>query len=62
MMMNQPDAEHTETTWSQGGGGFSNAFPRPSYQEEAVSSFLKVRFSADLSPFFNVFYNLYDLT
>ena len=25
-MMNQPDAEHTETTWSQGGGGFSNAF------------------------------------
>ena len=54
MMMNQPDAEHTETTWSQGGGGFSNAFPRPSYQEEAVSSFLKVRFSADLSPFFNV--------
>ena len=39
--MHQPSAEHTETAWSQGGGGFSNAFPRPSYQEEAVSSFLK---------------------
>eukprot|EP01047_Picozoa_sp_COSAG01_P054819 COSAG01_NODE_6037_length_3886_cov_1.914972_3_plen_241_part_00 len=33
-------AAGTETTWSQGGGGFSAVFRRPSYQQDAVSSFL----------------------
>ena len=27
--------------WSNGGGGFSNAFPRPSYQDDAVQAYLK---------------------
>ena len=27
--------------WSFGGGGFSNVFPRPSYQDEAVEAYLK---------------------
>ena len=27
--------------WSDGGGGFSNAFPRPSYQNVAVEAYLK---------------------
>ena len=27
--------------WSDGGGGFSNAFPRPSYQDDAVQAYLK---------------------
>ena len=27
--------------WSDGGGGFSNAFPRPSYQDVAVEAYLK---------------------
>ena len=30
-----------ETTWSSGGGGFSQLFPRPSYQDAAVEAFLK---------------------
>jgi tripeptidyl-peptidase I len=29
-----------ETAWSCGGGGFSDTFARPSYQEDAVSSYL----------------------
>jgi hypothetical protein len=36
-----------ETTWAMGGGGFSNRFPRPSYQEDAVTNFLKQN-AADL--------------
>ena len=27
--------------WSNGGGGFSNVFPRPSYQDDAVEAYLK---------------------
>ena len=27
--------------WSDGGGGFSNVFPRPSYQDDAVEAYLK---------------------
>lgn len=29
-----------ETTWADGGGGFSNTFARPSYQADAVSGYL----------------------
>ena len=30
-----------ETAWNCGGGGFSNTFPQPSWQAEAVSTFFK---------------------
>ena len=29
------------TAWTDGGGGFSNVFPRPSYQDDAVEAYLK---------------------
>lgn len=29
-----------ETTWASGGGGFSDTFPRPSWQEDAVKGYL----------------------
>jgi tripeptidyl-peptidase-1 len=43
-----------ETAWASGGGGFSDTFTRPSYQEAAVSSYLKDP-SASLPP--SSFYN-----
>ncbi|KAL1500319.1 hypothetical protein AB1Y20_012985 [Prymnesium parvum] len=36
-----------EKAWSQGGGGFSDAFPMPAYQKEAVEAYLA---SPDLPP------------
>jgi len=30
-----------ETAWPEGGGGFSDTFARPSYQQDAVSAYLK---------------------
>jgi len=43
-----------EQVWPSGGGGFSDTFPMPSYQQDAVKSYLKDP-SADLPPakFFN---------
>jgi tripeptidyl-peptidase-1 len=38
-----------ETAWSAGGGGFSDTFARPSWQEEAVSAYLNSS-TADLPP------------
>ncbi|CEJ81150.1 hypothetical protein VHEMI01295 [[Torrubiella] hemipterigena] len=35
------DAEQVASLRFSGGGGFSNVFPRPAYQDAAVSSFLK---------------------
>ena len=33
--------ESPTEVWSDGGGGFSNVFPRPSYQDDAVEAYLK---------------------
>ena len=33
--------ESPTKVWSDGGGGFSNVFPRPSYQDDAVQAYLK---------------------
>lgn len=30
-----------EKAWTQGGGGFSNTFPRPGYQNDAVTAYLQ---------------------
>jgi len=38
-----------ETAWSSGGGGFSNTFPRPSWQDASVKAYLADS-SADLPP------------
>jgi tripeptidyl-peptidase-1 len=29
-----------ETTWADGGGGFSNTYARPAYQDDAVAGYL----------------------
>ena len=44
-----------ETVWKQGGGGFSNVFPRPKWQARAVESYLTSGAGASLPPpsFFN---------
>ena len=39
--------------WKEGGGGFSNVFPRPSYQDEAVTKYLNSGV-APKSSYFNV--------
>nr|BAF92024.1 sedolisin-like peptidase [Actinophrys sol] len=42
-----------ETAWSAGGGGFSNTFPIPSYQSEAVASFKANSTSLPSSSYYN---------
>lgn len=45
-----------ETTWNCGGGGFSDTFPIPSFQTDAVANYLKIAGDAGLLPdasFFN---------
>lgn len=39
--------------WDHSGGGFSNMFPTPSYQEDAVQSYLKNNKSLPSSSYFN---------
>merc|ERR1712050_360798 len=39
-----------EKAWSDGGGGFSNHFPIPAYQKEAVASYIKKASAAGVLP------------
>jgi len=42
-----------ETTWEDGGGGFSNTFPIPSYQASAVAAFKSNSTSLPSSSYYN---------
>ncbi|KAG8164491.1 hypothetical protein KVR01_006409 [Diaporthe batatas] len=42
-----------EFAWTSGGGGFSNLFPRPSYQDKAVESWLASGTADAMRPYFN---------
>ncbi|POS79138.1 tripeptidyl-peptidase 1 [Diaporthe helianthi] len=42
-----------EGAWSSAGGGFSSLFPRPSYQDEAVQSWLDSGAADAMKPYFN---------
>lgn len=42
-----------EMAWSSGGGGFSNTFGRPSYQDDIVSAYLKAGDGIPAATYFN---------
>ena len=46
-----------EIAWTAGSGGFSNYFPRPSYQESAVSTYLSEQISPATKAYFSAFAN-----
>lgn len=45
------EAEDAETAWTSSGGGFSNVFQRPKYQDAAVEAYLRTVGANTSSPF-----------